>query len=212
MSFNNKIKQIKRDNYNTKPTNIEPWVNPFLRLSDNEIYNKLITSGASSSETGPGYHWLSTPKRVFSFDCHNRDDCASEAGKTAVEWPVMPRQQQGSGGADETAQTSCRVDAIICWFEAACLSSSSSPGEGGDAGFNSPIISSGPGPASTGIQRDHHWGQMAHFIHSGDPEEGGGLVCRSGGQDVVHAWASFTERGMSLDTVTVKRQPTKGGD
>ena len=51
MSFNNKIKQIKRDNYNTKPTNIEPWVNPFLRLSDNEIYNKLITSSSSSSES-----------------------------------------------------------------------------------------------------------------------------------------------------------------
>lgn len=44
MSFNEKIKQIKRDNYNTKPANIEPWVNPFLRLSDNEIYNKLLIS------------------------------------------------------------------------------------------------------------------------------------------------------------------------
>jgi hypothetical protein len=44
MSFNEKIKQIKRDNYTTKPTNIEPWVNPFLRLSDNEIYNKLLIS------------------------------------------------------------------------------------------------------------------------------------------------------------------------
>ena len=43
MHQNNKIRKIKELNYITKPTNIEPWVNPFLRLSDNEVLNKLIT-------------------------------------------------------------------------------------------------------------------------------------------------------------------------
>ena len=51
MSFNERIKQIKRDNYNTAPVNIEPWVNPFLQLSDNEAYNKLLTSGSLNKST-----------------------------------------------------------------------------------------------------------------------------------------------------------------
>ena len=51
MSFNERIKQIKRDNYNTAPVNIEPWVNPFLQLSDNEVYNKLLTSGSLNKST-----------------------------------------------------------------------------------------------------------------------------------------------------------------
>jgi len=42
MNQNRKIKQIKEENYYTPPVNIEPFVNPFLRLSDNQVLNKLL--------------------------------------------------------------------------------------------------------------------------------------------------------------------------
>ena len=42
MNQNDKIRQIKEKNYNTNPVNIEPFVNPFLRLSDNQVLNKLL--------------------------------------------------------------------------------------------------------------------------------------------------------------------------
>jgi hypothetical protein len=44
MLQNNRIKKIKEANYTTKPVNIEPWVNPFLLLSDNEVLNKLLST------------------------------------------------------------------------------------------------------------------------------------------------------------------------
>lgn len=47
MNQNNKIRKIKEANYNTPPVNIEPWVNPFLRLSDNEVLNKILQNGLS---------------------------------------------------------------------------------------------------------------------------------------------------------------------
>jgi hypothetical protein len=50
MNQNKKIKQIKEENYYTAPVNIEPFVNPFLRLSDNQVLNKLLTHSLS----GPG--------------------------------------------------------------------------------------------------------------------------------------------------------------
>tara|TARA_R110000868_G_scaffold152057_1_gene376642 strand:+ start:686 stop:2632 length:1947 start_codon:yes stop_codon:yes gene_type:complete len=51
MSFNDQIKTIKRDNYNTPPTNLPLWSNPFLNLSTNEAYNALLTKGGVGAET-----------------------------------------------------------------------------------------------------------------------------------------------------------------
>jgi len=61
MNQNRKIKQIKEENYYTPPVNIEPFVNPFLRLSDNQVLNKLLhntlpgsgTSNEPTSDTVP---------------------------------------------------------------------------------------------------------------------------------------------------------------
>jgi hypothetical protein len=51
MLQNNLIRQIKKDNYNTPPVNIEAWVNPFLRLSDNEVLNKLLHQKSGNMPT-----------------------------------------------------------------------------------------------------------------------------------------------------------------
>tara|TARA_R110000803_G_scaffold139767_2_gene206395 strand:+ start:335 stop:2770 length:2436 start_codon:yes stop_codon:yes gene_type:complete len=41
-SFNDRINQIKLNNFNTKPVNLPQFQNPYLLLSKNEAYNKLL--------------------------------------------------------------------------------------------------------------------------------------------------------------------------
>ena len=53
MSFNQRIKQIKRDNYSTKPVNLVKWTNPYLQLSKNEVYNKLLTQTTRTGNQAP---------------------------------------------------------------------------------------------------------------------------------------------------------------
>ena len=49
MNQNDRIRNLKEQNYNTDPVNIPPWVNPFLRLSDNEVLNKLLNKPGSAT-------------------------------------------------------------------------------------------------------------------------------------------------------------------
>ena len=63
MSFNDQIKTIKRDNYNTPPTNLPLWSNPFLNLSTNEAYNALLTKGGVGADTStPSLRFNNLPK------------------------------------------------------------------------------------------------------------------------------------------------------
>jgi hypothetical protein len=65
MNQNDRIRNLKEQNYKTDPVNIPPWVNPFLRLSDNEVLNKLLnkpaTVGSSASaQFAPSSEFISS--------------------------------------------------------------------------------------------------------------------------------------------------------
>jgi len=49
MNQNDRIRNLKEQNYKTAPVKIPAWVNPFLRLSDNEVLNKLLNKPASAT-------------------------------------------------------------------------------------------------------------------------------------------------------------------
>jgi len=51
MEQNNRIKKIKELNYTTNPVNLNRWVNPFLELSTNLAYNKILSNNLLNENT-----------------------------------------------------------------------------------------------------------------------------------------------------------------
>jgi hypothetical protein len=91
MNQNDRIRNLKEQNYNTAPVNIPAWVNPFLRLSDNEVLNKLLNKPASATTAASARF---APSSEFISSSTQPVPTATEPVPTATE-PVLARPGAG---------------------------------------------------------------------------------------------------------------------
>jgi len=116
MEQNNLIRQIRRDNYNTSPKNIQEWVNPFLRLSDNEVLNKLLTNkpvDSGADQTGVDQTITSSHSAINqTYPYSNQEDTevidgdpGNDSGELNNPINVIP-----PGGDDSTFEPPIRRD------------------------------------------------------------------------------------------------------
>lgn len=93
MNQNDRIRNLKEQNYKTNPVNIPQWVNPFLRLSDNEVLNKLLNKPGSAT-TSASARFAPSSEFISSSTQPSATATATEPVPTATE-PVLARPGAG---------------------------------------------------------------------------------------------------------------------